>query len=105
MPLPWVTNIQTTWETILAALGALAILAGGVKIIMGFFSPYRKLRELVAKHGELLDKDNKRILRGEEADAMTLSSLFALLNHALTGNSREALKAARDNLQDYLAKR
>lgn len=101
----WLANIQATWETILAVLGALAILAGGIKVIVGFFSPYRELRGRVDKHDTLLAKDNQRLMREEEATTMTISALFALLNHAITGNSLDGLKTARDSLQDYLAKR
>ena len=108
----WFKNLQTTWATMLEALGAIAIVAGGVSAIVKLLNPYKQLRERmnelekhVGKHDTLFDKDNRRLQREEEATAITLSSLFALINHTLTGNSRDALVAARDKLQDHLAKR
>lgn len=101
----WINGLDTTLQFSLQALGAIAILAGGVKVIIGFFNPYKALKEKTKKHDELLLNDHERLNREEEATAVILNSLFALLNHAITGNSHEGLKNARDNLQDHLSKR
>jgi len=101
----WINNLPTTIATILEVLGVLALVAAGGGAILKFLSPFKKIKERVDKHDTLLQKDNQRIQREEEATAILLSSQFALINHALTGNSQEALRAARDKLQDYLSKR
>ena len=96
----------------LEILGAFVIVAGGMGAIIKLLSPFKKQNARIAdlekykdKAKDLFEKDNQRIQREEEATSILLTSLFALINHALTGNSQESLKAAREKLQDYLAKR
>ena len=59
----------------------------------------------LARHDELLDKDNKRLEAIEEGHRVTQRAILALLAHGIDGNDIDALRAAKTELQDYLIKR
>lgn len=95
-----------TWEKLLAIAGGLVVLFNAGKAIVGMFvgmtNPQKELKKRVDRHGELLEKDNQRLEKEEACTAATMSAILALLDHAITGNSVEKLKAARENLQTHL---
>jgi len=52
-----------------------------------------------------LDNDKARLDGLAQGTALTQSALIELMNHAINGDNVEGLKAARDNLNNYLVKR
>ena len=67
--------------------------------------PNDDLKAKVEKHDRLLDKDNKRLEEIESSNQMILKSLLVIINHEITGNGVEKMKAVRDSLEEYLIKR
>lgn len=105
-------TISTLLGWILAGATALVALAKAWAIIKPRLHPENDLRTTVAKHGELLDRDNARLKRLEEQtqkaenfQGVMCRVLLAQLNHELSGNDVILLKSARDELNDYLTKR
>ena len=112
-------NITITFNTILQLFGAIAVIGGGVKILVGMFNPFRELKSEVDKMREKLHNDDERLLKGDkrleeidkrldaqdEALAMLGLSLSELMNHMLTGNDADALKKRQEELNLYFYKR
>jgi len=92
-------------QTLLAVFGAIAVVASGVKVIIGFFSPYKKIKERVDKHDGLLANDNKRIKQSEDAIKVLMQSLIAHIDNGISGNSPDELKKAKESLSSYLIHR
>lgn len=67
--------------------------------------PSDDLKAKVEQHSNLLDKDNKRLKEIEDSNQMILKSLLVIINHDVTGNGIEKMKATRDELQEYLINR
>ena len=102
-------NIKTTWETLLAICGALALLAGGAKVILQVFGPFKKFKDdckaltsRVDKHDGMFANDNIRLTRVEEAARILMKTHLAHLEHEITGNSQDKLKQAKQELSEYL---
>ncbi|MDL2206562.1 hypothetical protein LJC33_06620, partial [Eubacteriales bacterium OttesenSCG-928-N13] len=90
---------------VLALAGGIVTITAAITAITKAFAPYKTLTKSVARHADLLDKDNKRIAECEAAFVHMCRSQLALLDHELTGNSIDRLRAAKDELQRYLTER
>lgn len=64
--------------------------------------PNEDLKKIVTKHSELLDSDNRRLKKSEEANRKILQCLLVIINHEITGNGIEKMKETRNELQEYL---
>lgn len=95
-------NLQITWDTIAAIIGGAIVLSSGVSIIVKMMNPYRKIVNRLDSCEKRLVKDYERINGGESADKMICKTLLALLDHEITGNSIERLKATRKDLQNFI---
>ena len=51
---------------------------------------------------EYLGKDKTRLDELDNGNRVTQQALLALLGHAINGNNTDQLKAAKENLQNYL---
>ena len=99
-----------------------ASISGAVMAIAQFIKWIRskttvaKLEEIVNKHSQFLENDNKRISYLEEQEQRNISTLEdmhnlnrlsvkalqALLKSNLDGNNRDSVKEANDEIQKYL---
>lgn len=95
------TNIEITFNTILQIFGAIAVIGGGIKIIVTAFSPYRDLKEKVKKQAEKIAGVESSLERIEESQRVQGKALMELLNHIITGNDIEKLKERHDELVDH----
>ena len=95
-------DFTITSNQILAFCALLTAIWGVWKIVKEMKKPNDDLKEKVAEHDMLLDKDGKRLARIEESNKMTLQCLLVIINHEITGNGIEKMKAARDELQEFL---
>ena len=102
-------NIAITWTTLLAFFGALSVIAGGVKVIIQMFTPFKEIRKTLHEHGDRLDKHDELLNKDKTAldDLKNMSREntrvnIALLNHFIEGNGIEHMKLLRDNLQDKI---
>ena len=75
------------------------------KIVAEIKKPGDDLKTTVDKHEELLKKDDKRMKEVEDSNKMILQCLLVIINHDITGNGIDKMKAARDELQEYLINR
>lgn len=95
-------DFTITSNQILAFCALLTAIWGVWKIVKEIKKPNDDLKEKVTEHDMLLDNDDKRLASIEESNKMTLQCLLVIINHEITGNGIEKMKAARDELQEYL---
>lgn len=95
-------DFTITSNQILAFCALLTAIWGVWKIVKEIEKPNDDLKEKVAEHDMLLDNDGKRLASIEESNKMTLQCLLVIINHEITGNGIEKMKAARDELQEFL---
>lgn len=98
-------HFTITTDQIIWFCSFVAGLWGLWKIVKEAKKPNDDLKAKVDKHEQLLDKDNKRLHEIEQSDQMILKSLLAIINHEITGNGVDKMKAVRDVLEEYLIKR
>ena len=101
-------NIEITYNTILQLFGAIAVIAGGVKVIISTLSPFKEVTAKLRKHDELFDKDKRKL---EELDAsldrieaeqkMQGKALMVLINHLVRGNDTEKLKKTYQDMVNH----
>lgn len=103
------TVVQLACTFIIALGGAGAVVIG---IIKWAHKPTDTRDEILKKHDELLDNDNKRLkaleegqIEMQEANRILMKSMLALMSHSIDGNHMEELKQTRDDLQEYLIRR
>lgn len=58
--------------------------------------------KVLERHSEELDENKRRMQTIEESNRMIQRSLFALMGHALDENDTEALRRAKDALEEHL---
>ena len=95
-------DFTITSTQILGFCALLTAIWGVWKIVKEIKKPNDDLKEKVTEHDMLLDNDDKRLESIEESNKMTLQCLLVIINHEITGNGIEKMKAARDELQEYL---
>ena len=102
-------DMQVTFQTILAFFGALAVIAGGIKVIAQMFSPFKELRARVGvcearldKHDTYFKNDKDAIADIKNLSRENLRVNIALLNHFIDGNGIDKMKMLREELEDNL---
>ena len=102
-------ELQITIQTILTFFGGVTLIMGGISALAKLFDPFKKLKVKVNEHEckrnddfNRMGKMDEAIERIENSNEIICESLFALLNHEITGNSVDKLIKQRDNLQKYL---
>ena len=100
-------DIQVTFQTILAVFGALALIAGGVKVITQMFSPFKELRCRVGvcekrldEHDAYFKNDKDAISDIKDLSRENLRVNIALLSRFIDGNGIDKMKVLREEL-DY----
>ena len=94
-------NIEITYNTILQIFGAIAVIGGGIKIIISALSPYKDLKEKVKKQAEKIKGVESSLERIEESQRVQGRALMELLNHIITGNDIDKLKQRHDDLVEH----
>ena len=108
-------NITVTFNTMLQLFGAIAVIGGGIKIIVSLFSPFRDLKTEMEKIMGFLAKDKERLDEGEDRmdnlgermdridEALSVLGLAVseMINHQVTGNDAEELKKQQKKLNEY----
>ena len=105
-------TVSQVWTWILTIAAGVITLSKLWDIIRERMKPQKKLKEDIARHGELLARDKAHLEQIDEAlkeqqrvNAIIFRALFAQINHEISGNGDEILKKSRDELQDYLSGR
>lgn len=94
-------NIEITYNTILQIFGAIAVIGGGIKIILTALSPYKDLKDKVKRQAEKIKGVESTLERIEESQRVQGKALMELLNHIITGNDIDKLKERHDDLVDH----
>lgn len=101
-------NIEITFNTVLQFFGAVAVIGGGIKIIVSMLSPFREIKAQLKKHDEAFKNDSNRIkgveetlVRIEDAQRIQGKAIMELLNHIITGNDIEELKKRHTDLMNH----
>lgn len=102
-------TLTQLFQIFLAICGAIITVGGAGTIIVKLWEKKRKpnkdAHEMLKKHSEQLDNDNKRLKELEEGNRVIMQAMLALMSHALDGNHTEELRKAHDDLKEYLIKR
>lgn len=108
-------NVTITFNTILQLFGAIAVVGGGVKIIISMFNPFKELKAEVERlkgkasgiDGRLKDGDNKmheldaKIDRLDEGMSIIGLAMCEMINHTVTGNDVDELKEQQKKLNEF----
>lgn len=99
-----------TW--LFAVAGGFVTMYKAWQIISKKLHPEADLRDKVDKLAECINNDNRRLKalendqeENKEFEGVMCRVMLAQLNHELSGNEVAKLKAARDELNEYLTKR
>lgn len=96
-------------QIFLTICGAIITIGGAAAIITKIIDKRRKpdkdRDEIIKKHTEMLDNDNRRLKKLEEDDRLILESLLALMSHELDGNHTDQLRKVHDKLKEHLVTR
>ena len=96
-------------QMFLAMCGAIGTIAGAgaviVHIVKSAKKPDKDRDEMLKRHTDMLDRDNKRLRELEEGNKVIMQSMLALMSHELDGNHTEQLRKAKEDLEAYLIQR
>ncbi len=102
-------NLHITWTTLLAFFGALSVIAGGVKVVLQLFTPFKEIRAELSEHKIRLDKHDEFLHNDKgaiaELQAMSRDNALvnlAMLNHWIDGNGTDEMKKLREDIQARL---
>lgn len=102
-------TITQLGQIFLALCGAAITVGGAYNLFKGFKDrakePDMQRDETLKRHGEMLDRDNKRLKELEDGNKVLLQSMLALMSHELDGNHTEQLQKAKKDLEEYLISR
>lgn len=97
-----IMEFTITSSQILGFCGLVTALYGIYKIVKEFKKPNEDLKNLVNRHDQLLNTDDKRLKEVESSNKMILQCLYVIINHDITGNCIDKMKEKRDELNEYL---
>jgi len=63
------------------------------------------VEKAIEQHKDFLDSDKRRLEALEEGNRVTQRAILALLAHGIDGNDIEAMKSAKEELQNHLINR
>lgn len=103
-------NIEITFNTILQFFGAVAIIGGGIKILVSTLNPFKEVTAKLRKHDEAIKSTQERIDsldqsldRIEKEQKVQGKALMVLINHLITGNDVDKLKKTyQDMVTHYI---
>ena len=100
-------EFQTFIVVLLAICGGITTIGGAINLILNW-----KKQSKVVRHGEEIRNHEQRIkaleekMKEQEGFIRVLcNSILALVSHEINGNSKEKLKEAQKELQDFLVNR
>ena len=67
--------------------------------------PSEDLKATVDDHSEMLDRDNKRLIKLEDGQKLQLRALSQLIEHEVSGNDIDGLKGVKDDITNHLINR
>ena len=101
-------NIEITFTTLLAFFGAIAVVGGGVKIIVSALNPFKEVKAKVKEHEDRFKKETGRLEeldqsleRIEKEQKVQGKALMVLINHLVTGNDVDKLKKVYQDMVNH----
>ena len=105
-------NLGITWETLLVIAGGVIVLIDAYKRVISLANPIKDLKSRQYDIDEKLKNDKERIDKldrdmseikayQEEGLAVIGLAVAELLNHTITGNDINALKARAEDLNNF----
>lgn len=101
-------NIEITYNTILQFFGAIAVIGGGVKLIVSALNPFKEVKSKVKQHEEFFNKEKERLDeldqsldRIEKEQKVQGKALMVLINHLVTGNDIDKLKKIYQDMVNH----
>lgn len=101
-------NIEITYNTILQFFGVIAVIGGGIKVIISALNPFKEVTAKLKKHDELfandkkkLDELDKSLDRIAEEQKIQGKALMVLINHIVTGNDTDKLKKTYQDMVNH----
>ena len=102
-------DLFITGQTLLAICGGITIIVAALTSLTKMFSPFKQLQLKVQEHSVALqdgDEEFKKLTKAIEHQDATqreiCKSLIVIMNHEITGNSVDKLKAQQEELQTFL---
>lgn len=106
-------NIIAVMGVVLAIAGGISTIAGAanwlVKLVQVIKAPNAEQDKQLADLQEWrkgvdakLDNDNRRLNRNEDSERITQRALLALLAHGIDGNHQKQMEEAKEELQNHL---
>lgn len=104
------------WVWLLAICGGIVTFATAITAIVNWVKALKKpnddqnnriktLEDKVAAHDILFKSDGKRLELIESGNRVIQRSILALLEHGIDGNNIDAMRKAKDDLQEHLIER
>lgn len=97
------------WKVLLAIAAGIVTIGGATAVISRWTSPYKTLKaEIDSLKAEVStlkgyqNNDHKELQKVEIGIEKLCKCTLAITDHELTGNSVDKLRAAKDEMQDYL---
>ena len=97
------------WKVLLAIAAGIVTIGGATAVISRWTSPYNTLKaEIDSLKAEVStlkgyqNNDHKELQKVEIGIEKLCKCTLAITDHELTGNSVDKLRAAKDEMQDYL---
>ena len=101
-------NIEITFTTLLTFFGAIAVVGGGVKIIVSALNPFKEVKAKVKEHEDRFKKETDRLEeldesleRIEKEQKVQGKALMVLINHIVTGNDVDKLKKVYQDMVNH----
>ena len=88
---------------LLALFGVILTIDKVVDVIKKIRNPQKDTAQTIANHGQMLDKDKRRLDYHDEVLDLLLKSQLTYFNHVLSGNDVENIRKRRDEMQAFLA--
>ena len=102
-------DLSITFQTLLAIFGAITALVAGISAISKIFSPFKELKKQVEAHEKRLQAGDAKfeilenmMIKQSSMQKEICKSLIVMMNHQITGNGVDKLKAQQEELQRFL---
>ena len=102
-------DLIITFQTLFAIFGGITAVVAGISAITKMFNPFKELKAKVEAHDESLKMGNRKFeMLERELESQgkmqreICKSLIVIMNHEITGNSVDKLKAQQEELQKFL---
>lgn len=97
-------QIVIFFNTLLKLAGSIAVIYGGVNVIIKIFTPYKKLNDTVEDHTDVIQSYDKRLEYLEDANKLSLRCMLSLIDHQITGNGVNSMSAVRKDIEEFLTR-